>query len=240
MKEDLSIYSGSPYLPEPQKEKVNMSVVRSTLILSITLFISMSMYILFKFYEERYVFIAQKDGVFIFDRRNEKGSQCAEGRCQPLSFNFSPSRVELFPEGFGGPGIVVPKGVTVPYGGSTAPAEGSPPSSKKNASYYIVPGVSYNATDSKAPTLGEANLPPQMQPSIQMAARPVQPAQPAPSSVPFTPLPSTTVTPPTATVTPPPLPPTTVSSTESSQEESLPPPMGATNLLPPTGATMGG
>ena len=65
-----------------------MNIIRSTLMICITILLSVSMTLLYFYTEERFDIVKSKDGVFVFDRKTTSLNYCTKQKCSLISPRF--------------------------------------------------------------------------------------------------------------------------------------------------------
>lgn len=89
MRFDDDIYGYNPYGLRPEKaEGGTMNIMRSTLMVCVTIIISVAMTLLFMYSEERFNIIKGKEGIFVFDKKTTALNYCDDEHCVLISNKF--------------------------------------------------------------------------------------------------------------------------------------------------------
>lgn len=89
MRFDDDIYGYNPYGLRPEKAEGGiMNIMRSTLMVCVTIIISVAMTLLFMYSEERFNIIKGKDGIFVFDKKTTALNYCDDEHCILISNKF--------------------------------------------------------------------------------------------------------------------------------------------------------
>jgi hypothetical protein len=103
-------YVENPYAVQGRREDI-MSTVRSSFIVSLALFLSVAMVLVYFYGRDRYEIVAQGRGIYVFDRKTSSFSFCDEKGCQLISvsgdqairsaFSFAPFGQQESPQSLG-------------------------------------------------------------------------------------------------------------------------------------------
>ena len=124
-----------------------MSIIRSTLMVCITILVSVSMTLLYFYTEERFDVVKSKEGIFVFDRKTTSLNYCTKYKCSLINPRFihknaldekftplqsSPVVAPSYPPQMGSypmpnAQMIAPQGYVVAQPWYAAPAPGSQP-----------------------------------------------------------------------------------------------------------------
>lgn len=104
MTQDQRPYYDNPYLTSSTGGREKMNFVRSTLLICATLLLSIAVYTLYNYYQNRYIIVAQDSGLYVFDRKDSQVHFCDQENCKAVTPKYTlQAMIQAMPQtGLGG------------------------------------------------------------------------------------------------------------------------------------------
>lgn len=114
MTQDQRPYYDNPYLTTSAGGREKMNFVRSALLICATLLLSITVYTLYNYYQNRYIIVSQNSGLYIFDRNDSQVHFCDQNNCKAVTPQYTlQAMIQALPQSGlgGGTAITLPQGL---------------------------------------------------------------------------------------------------------------------------------